>query len=113
MADVMDTRLKVPPELEGAGPKISGVSAELGGILAQLKTLLAPLDQSWTGSGRIAYGEYQQEWDTAATGLFGTGDADNNGKPDGVLPQIAKAATIAWENYKNCETGITSGWRHN
>jgi hypothetical protein len=45
-----------------------------------------------------------QEWNTAATGLFGTASEG------GILGEIAAAMNVSWNNYSMAESANASTW---
>jgi uncharacterized protein YukE len=94
----------VQPELGGVGPKINASAEEITGELQRLAALLAPLKDTWTTSQAASdYEILQQEWDTAANGLFG---------PNGELGNVAAVMNVNFTNYSDAESANISTWRH-
>jgi WXG100 family type VII secretion target len=96
------TPIAVPTDLEGAGAYLNGMAATISEELSALWNQLSPLQSTWTGSAATYYAGLQQEWDTAAAGLFA---------PDGVLGQVAHAMNVNWGNYSNAEADNTKTWQ--
>nr|WP_202447252.1 WXG100 family type VII secretion target [Streptomyces sp. SID5468] len=94
----------VRSELGSAGPTIDKMAGEIAGELHQLIVKLQPLAETWINSQASSYYEgLQQEWNTAAEGLFG---------PDGVLGQIAVAMNVNFQNYSEAEWANMRTWAH-
>jgi WXG100 family type VII secretion target len=96
------TPIAVPTDLEGAGTYINGQASAIADELAALARQLAPLEGTWTGQAAVYYEGLQQEWNTAAEGLFA---------PDGVLGQIAHAMNVNWGNYSDAESSNVRTWQ--
>jgi hypothetical protein len=97
------TEIRVPVDLEGAGPHINGHASAMAEELARLSRQLEPLRETWRESGaKDDYAARQAEWDMAADGLFG---------PEGVLPQIAQAMHVNWLNYVDTESSNVRTWQ--
>jgi WXG100 family type VII secretion target len=97
------TPIAVPVDLEGAGTHLNNVAAAISGELEALwMNKLEPLQSTWTGRAATYYQGLQQEWNTAAAGLFA---------PDGVLGQIARAMNVNWGNYSYAEADNTQTWQ--
>lgn len=98
------TPILVEAELAEVGPRIYASAEEIIGELQRLVQLLVPLQETWTTSEAAAdYEIMQQEWNTAANGLFG---------PDGVLGNVAAVMNINFTNYSDAEFANISTWRH-
>jgi WXG100 family type VII secretion target len=78
--------------------RASLITEKLSALAAQLD----PLQATWSGQTATYYQGLQQEWDTAAAGLFG---------PDGVLGDIARAMHIVWNNYSTAEWDNSRTWQ--
>jgi WXG100 family type VII secretion target len=102
MADIMNSRLQVPPELEGAGAMMNRTAATIEGQLITLRGQLVPLEDSWQGPAQDSWHGLQAQWNYAADGLFG---------PNGVLGAIASALNLSWDNYCDCEWANVRTWR--
>ena len=104
MAAVDSGRIRVPAQLEGAGPFIRGVSAEMAAELDRLRARVVALKDTWReGTAQEKYQQYQAEWDLAAKGLFG---------PGGSLEIIAGVMDQIWQNYCLVEATNTRGWQN-
>lgn len=98
------TSILVHSQLGEVGPRIHASAEEIIGELQRLITLLGPLKDTWTTSEAAAdYEILQQEWNTAAQGLFG---------PDGVLGNVAAVMNVNFVNYSDAEWANVSTWRH-
>src|SRR5262245_35946294 len=86
--------IEVPPDLENAGKLLQAQADAITGRLRTLNQQLAPLADVWKGQAAVFYQEKQQQWDTAALGLFG---------PTGVLTQISVAMNLTYDNYDQAE----------
>lgn len=102
MAISDSTPIAVPADLEGAGAYINGMASAISDELSSLWNQLSPLQGTWTGSAATYYQGLQEEWNTAAAGLFA---------PDGVLGQIANAMNVNWGNYSDAEADNTKTWQ--
>jgi len=102
MANVDGTPIVVPVDLEAAGSYINQCAATMSQELSNLWTQLEPISETWTGAAHTYYTGLQNEWNTAAAGLFA---------PDGVLGQIANAMGVAWGNYSDAEASNTKTWQ--
>jgi WXG100 family type VII secretion target len=102
MANVDGTPIAVPTDLEAAGAYINSCASQMAEELSQLWAQLEPLSVTWTGAAQTYYEGLQQEWNTAAAGLF---------SPDGVLGQIASAMNVNWGNYSEAEASNTKTWQ--
>ena len=102
MANIDDTLIAVPNELESAGAYINASAEQMADELARLWSQLETLS-IWTGSAHTYYDGLQQEWNRAAAGLFA---------PDGVLGQIANAMHVTWGNYADAEASNSRTWQH-
>jgi hypothetical protein len=107
MPDIESSNLQVPAELADAGPHIRTVSANLASELDILQKKLAPLAQTWTGNAYQYFTGLQQEWNLASLGLWGDGSQGNMG----LLPFIAHALDVSFENYMNAEHANMTTWR--
>jgi WXG100 family type VII secretion target len=103
MADVDSVPIAVPTDLESAGAYINSCASTMADELHTLWTQLESLQSIWTGSAHTYYEGLQQEWNTAAAGLFA---------PDGVLGQIAGAMNVNWGNYSDAEASNARTWQH-
>lgn len=110
MTDPTSMPIAVTDSVDAAGPYLDGQSAELAGMLAALRTQLIPLEDTWKGSAKVEYAGHKLAWDTAANGLFGTGDNDTG--TVGILPMIATALKTAALNYGDTEGANTRSWTH-
>jgi uncharacterized protein YukE len=98
------TSILVQAQLGEVGPKINAYAEEIIGELQRLVALLAPLKDTWTTSEAASdYEILQQEWNTAAEGLFG---------PNGVLGNVAAVMNVNFANYSDAEFANISTWRH-
>lgn len=102
MANIDETLIAVPLDLEGAGTYLNSQAQQMADELARLWSQLETLS-IWTGSAHTYYEGLQQEWNTAAAGLFA---------PDGVLGQIANAMHVTWGNYSEAEASNTRTWQN-
>ncbi|GAA2746006.1 WXG100 family type VII secretion target [Kitasatospora cinereorecta] len=94
----------VHAQLGEVGPRIHAAAEEIIGELQRLIAVLAPLKDTWNTSEAAAdYEILQQEWNTAAEGLFG---------PDGVLGNVAAVMNVNFVNYSDAEWANISTWRH-
>ena len=103
MAAVDGTSIQVPTDLEGASTYIRSMAETMIGQLQTLWSQLEPLQSTWTGQAQQYYQGLQDEWNTAANGLFA---------PDGVLGQVGAAVGTSWTNYADAETSNAGTWRH-
>jgi uncharacterized protein YukE len=95
-------RIKVPPELAGAGPFLHGKAGTLGDALDQLRKRVVALQETWReGTAQRAYQGYQAQWDTAAASLLG---------PTGILNHVGDVMDKVWANYVEVEATNTAGW---
>ncbi|MDX6352008.1 MAG: hypothetical protein QOF84_6798 [Streptomyces sp.] len=102
MSNVDGIPILVTAELGDAPGQIAGQRDQVVQELNDLKGRLAPLAEEWTLS--VAASDYQNaedEWNTAALGLFGDG---------GVLDQIVRALNINYANYEDAETANINTW---
>ncbi|MFE0464923.1 WXG100 family type VII secretion target [Kitasatospora sp. NPDC058965] len=98
------TSILVHAQLGEVGPHIHASAEEIIGELQRLVQLLEPLRDTWTTSEAAAdYEIMQQEWNTAAEGLFG---------PNGVLGNVAAVMNVNFVNYSDAEWANVSTWRH-
>ncbi|GAA1274279.1 hypothetical protein GCM10009665_72270 [Kitasatospora nipponensis] len=98
------TSILVHSQLGEVGPRIHASAEEIIAELQRLVQLLAPLKDSWNSSEAAAdYEILQQEWNTAAEGLFG---------PGGVLGNVAAVMNVNFVNYSDAEWANVSTWRH-
>jgi uncharacterized protein YukE len=102
MANIDESLIAVPLDLEGAGAYLNAQAQQMADELAKLWSQLEPLS-IWTGKAKTYYEGLQQEWNTAAAGLFA---------PDGVLGQIANAMHTTWGNYSEAEASNARTWQH-
>ncbi|WP_433349849.1 WXG100 family type VII secretion target [Micromonospora sp. CA-111912] len=107
MPSIESSNLQVPAELAEAGTHIRKISGDLAAELAALQAQLAPLEESWTGSTYQHFKGLEQEWNMAAAGLWGDGGAGSVG----LLPFIARALDISYQNYTNAEQANTKTWQ--
>lgn len=107
MPNIESSHLQVPPELAGAGGQVRTVSASLATELDTLRRKLAPLEESWTGEAHQYFTGLQQEWNLASLGLWGDGTKGGMG----LLPFIAHALDVAYQNYLNAELTNTRTWK--
>ena len=107
MSDIESSNLQVPPELAEAGPHVRTVSGNLASELDTLQKKLAPLAESWKGDAYQYFTGLEQEWNLASVGLWG----DGTGGSVGLLPFIAHALDVAYENYMNAEHSNTKTWQ--
>jgi WXG100 family type VII secretion target len=84
--------------MEAAQQSIQRISKEIDTKLDTLRAMLQQLD--WEGADRVAYQQYQAEWDRAVADL-------NN-----ILNQIGGAVGIAKANYVTTEMNNAHAWRH-
>ncbi len=104
MSQVDGTSILVHSELGEVGPYIQSTAEQIIEELQRLVALLAPLKDTWNGSQAQAdYEILQQEWNTAAQGLFG---------PDGVLGNVAAVMNVNFTNYSDAEWANVTTWRH-
>jgi WXG100 family type VII secretion target len=96
------TPIAVPTDLEASGAYINSQASAIADELAALAQQIEPLQSTWTGQAATYYQGLQQEWNTAAEGLFG---------PDGVLGQIANAMNVNWGNYSDAEASNVQTWQ--
>jgi uncharacterized protein YukE len=89
----------VQHELSTAGATVNAKAQEIADELASLAAYLQTVP--WAGTAAQQYHDLQDEWNSAANGLFG---------PDGVLGQIAQALDITWGNYSEAEWANTTTW---
>jgi uncharacterized protein YukE len=98
------TSILVHAQLGEVGPHIHASAEEIIGELNRLIQLLEPLKDTWnTSQAQADYEILQQEWNTAAAGLFG---------PDGVLGNVAAVMNVNFANYSDAEWANVSTWRH-
>ena len=102
MGNIDGTLIAVPYEVEAAGAKLNAAAEQMADELAALWRQLEVLS-IWTGQAKSYYEGLQQEWNTAAAGLFA---------PDGVLGQIANAMHVTWGNYADAEASNSQTWQH-
>ena len=102
MANVDGAHIVVPVDLEAAGAVINARANEMAEQLRTLWSQLETLQGVWTGSAQTYYQGLQQEWNTAAAGLFA---------PDGVLGQIAAAMNVNWGNYADAAAANVTTWQ--
>ena len=100
---VDDVSIKVPFHLQTASTTINAAAEAITDELHALYQQLLPLETTWMGQAHTYYDGLQQEWNTAAEGLFG---------PDGVLGQIARAMGVNWNNYADSEASNAGTWQH-
>lgn len=103
-SSIEGTPLLVDESLSGSGTQIN---AQAQAIVDELNTLynqLQPLVESWTGQAASYFDPLMQEWNTAATGLFGTASEG------GILGEIAAAMNVSWNNYSMAESANASTW---
>jgi WXG100 family type VII secretion target len=101
MAVSPSDRISVQPDLEVAGSRLNQQAQDIADELHALASYLDGLAEIWTGSAAGYYQGLQQEWNTAADGLFG---------PDGVLGTIAAALDANWANYSEAEWNNSQTW---
>ena len=98
------TSILVHAQLSEVGPHIHASAEEIIGELQRLIQVLEPLKDTWNISQAADdYHVLQQEWNTAAAGLFG---------PDGVLGNVAAVMNVNVANYADAEFANVSTWRH-
>ncbi|GGK78771.1 WXG100 family type VII secretion target [Mangrovihabitans endophyticus] len=102
MVDPASSNLKVPADLEQAGARLNQMADAITEKLVDLKKRLAPLDETWQDEARERYRHLQNEWDSAADGLFGVNDS--------VLSAISRTLNVAWDNYSECEWANIRTW---
>ncbi|GAA1685833.1 hypothetical protein GCM10009765_38920 [Fodinicola feengrottensis] len=107
MPDIESSNLQVPAELAEAGTHIRTISGNLASELDTLHKKLAPLAESWKGDAYQYFTGLQQEWNLASLGLWGDGTQGNTG----LLPFIAHALDVSYENYTNAEHSNAQTWR--
>ncbi|MFI0793764.1 WXG100 family type VII secretion target [Micromonospora rubida] len=107
MPDIESSKLQVPAELGEAGNRVRQISSALAAELASLQSKLAPLEESWTGTTYTYFKGLEQEWNMAATGLWGDGGQGSGG----LLPFIAHALDVSYQNYTNAEQSNTKTWQ--
>ena len=95
-------QIAVPVDLEAAGNYLNARAAQIADQLHNLAVQLEPIKATWTGQASTYYEGLQNEWNTAAAGLFA---------PDGVLGQIAHAMNVNWSNYSDAEFDNTRTWQ--
>ncbi|WP_405883132.1 WXG100 family type VII secretion target [Streptomyces sp. NBC_01136] len=103
MSGIEGTPIKVPLDLEAAGATINAKAQTITEELHALWSKLQPLEATWMGQAHAYYDGLQQEWNTAAAGLFA---------PEGVLGQIASAMHVTWGNYADSEAANSATWKH-
>jgi uncharacterized protein YukE len=86
--------IAVRAPLAGAGAELAARAATIADELHALAAYLDCLPATWQGTSAGLYTNLQQEWNVAATGLFG---------PDGVLEQVSHALGVACGNYAEAE----------
>lgn len=90
-------RIQVSPaQMEAAHLRMQGISKQIDTELDTLRAMLQQLD--WEGKDRIAYNEYQAQWDQAVTDI------------NSILNQIGAAVGIARENYVTTEAENAKVW---
>ncbi|MFI2611723.1 WXG100 family type VII secretion target [Kitasatospora sp. NPDC018619] len=95
--------ISVQQDLGNAGPYLNGQAADISHQLHELALYLNQLPEGWQGTASAYYQGLQNEWNTAANGLFG---------PEGVLGQIAHAMNANWANYGEAEWSNSQTWKH-
>ena len=104
MSNIDSASILVGDELEAAGSSINTQATAIADELAKLVAQISPLADTWTGAAAQYFSVLQQEWNTAANGLFG---------PGGVLGEIANAMNVSWNNYCDAEFANVSTWQTN
>ena len=105
MADASTSKLRVPLDLEYAGPEVLNWGDAMASELASLKSRLQPIVESevWKGDANFDYVGMQAQWDAASRELFDP--------KDGVTAIIASALVRAWINYVNSELANRKSWQ--
>ncbi|WP_306204564.1 WXG100 family type VII secretion target [Actinoplanes sp. RD1] len=102
MADVANSNLRVPAELELAGQQLQAKATLILEQLDALRAKLAPLQDTWQGPAWSYYQDLQNQWNMAAEGLFGE---------NGILGHIASAVNVSWNNYVVSESDNVRTWK--
>lgn len=85
-----------PAQMEAAHLQMKSISKKIDTELDTLRAMLQQLD--WEGADRLAYNEYQAQWDRAVTDI------------NSILNQIGIAVGIARENYVTTEANNAKVW---
>ena len=104
MSSVDETSLLVGDPLSQAGTRINNAAQQIMDELNALYQQLRPLIETWTGPAASYFDPLMQEWNYAATGLFGSADQG------GILGQLAAAMNVSWNNYADAESANASTW---
>jgi 6 kDa early secretory antigenic target len=86
-----------PAQLDAAQQSIQRISKDIDTKLDTLRAMLQQLD--WEGEDRVAYQQYQAQWDQAVADL------------NAILNQIGGAVGIAKANYVTTEMNNAQAWR--
>lgn len=104
MSSVDGTPIMVDDQLSQAGTHMNNAAQQIVDELNSLSTQLQPLADTWSGPAASYFDPLMQEWNVAATGLFGGADQG------GVLGEIAAAMNVTWNNYSEAESANVRTW---
>jgi WXG100 family type VII secretion target len=107
MVDVASAHVKVPAELQAAGPTLNSAAQTITGELARLQSLLQPLQETWIAQSATNFEGLMAEWQSAAVHLFGTAEEQ------GILGEIAQILNVNWGNYVDTEEANIKMWATN
>lgn len=95
-----------PAQLLTAYRTLSDEAESISGYLKKIYKALSDLRLSWAGDSSAALQTYNDEWNAAVEGLFGTGSPDT-----GALSVLVSGLATAAVNYSNTEQSIQSMFR--
>jgi uncharacterized protein YukE len=106
MPNVASSHILVGQELENSPAQLDAQAQAIEDELTTLANKLQPMIEAWAAQSATEYNDLMNQWNIAATGLFGT-QAEG-----GVLGTIAAALGVNWTNYWDAEQANISTWQH-
>jgi uncharacterized protein YukE len=88
-----------PQTLSDVSSQVTSLAEDVANRLQNISTTLSNLQLSWAGPSSGLAAEFAQRWQSAATSLFGTQQAPN----EGALSRLADGPQAASQNYDNVE----------